>query len=567
MTGRNPLRFALLFAALAAASSLRAQDPPAEEHVHVEEKPSVPKPPKDGALPEIVPDTTMKAHTHAPPLAGEDPPAHRAEPGQVQVYLESLDADGDAAQPEAQPEPRGPIARVAAMARVPEGVSGVKRQHLLTPRQPCASNPEVMCYSERQLEKIADRIGGRWEDLSLVAHQVIPHPLESRAGDVRREDLQPVLDYLGDNQGMIDRIEGLLGQPWSELREEPDRTKQRVMRALRDDPELAQSMRDSWGSLKSQHDAIMSGGNPYHESLMTSGDTIGQKLMSMGPDGQPRPEMSGGEWAGAQPNNPAAHAYVANEALQNGDPAAAAEAARRALELDARNAAALSAMAAAQYELKDFAAAAAAARRALELDPNDAKAAAVLSLAHEMKLGAAPSPASGDSSAALASAAAPWRRVDVGDAKAAEARDAARRAEKMLSSGDYAGARAAIDRALAINPRSAYAHGLRAMAALKAGDAAQALRDAVAGLALDPNDKMALKARAQALLRLGRHAEALVAARAAVAADPRSGFARYLLAEAREANGDRAGALQALREAAALDARYKQIHDAALQVL
>jgi tetratricopeptide (TPR) repeat protein len=86
--------------------------------------------------------------------------------------------------------------------------------------------------------------------------------------------------------------------------------------------------------------------------------------------------------------------------------------------------------------------------------------------------------------------------------------------------GRFGAALAAVERALAAQPRSGPALGLKAALQLERGDAAAALVTCEQALALDPKNGRAQVNRGDALARLGRPAEALAAYDAALAGDP-----------------------------------------------
>ena len=465
----------------------------------------------------------------------------------------------------------------------PGGVAGFLRgsegrneraewEKTIAPDLPCDNDKSKNCfYSIPRLEEIAVSIGKNehMKDIAGLASQVLPHPLK---GDkVDGPDLIDLFEYLGHEQ----RVAKFLGDKvpnWESVKNDP----QALGSALRTLPDEAQQeIRGKLSDLKTQmNEKLTSPGsdnlpNPFHMEIMGKdkfAETV-MKGLDMGP--------SMPTWGGVDQNNPSAWNYDAQNALQAGNAAAAAAAAQKALAIDPQNAQALSTLAAADYDLKDMSAAAQNANKALQFDPNDAQAQAVARLAHDLTgagvsiPGAARQQAASDQggvSAASFGGAPPWRPLKLTSQQEVAAQSAARLAERKLNAGDFAAAKDAADRAIAADPHSAYAYGLKAIAELKQGDTQGGLRDAVAGLALNPSDKMAQKARAQALLKLGRYKEGLLAAEAAVSGDPRSAIAHYLLAEAKAANGDRAGSLEALRRAAALDARYNDLYKASLQV-
>jgi tetratricopeptide (TPR) repeat protein len=413
------------------------------------------------------------------------------------------------------------------------------------------------CYTPAELAEVKSQLARQYPYVKV--EPVIDG--RSAQAPVTRSDIDQLRGYFGAEQlGMQALKERVTPAQWSIIQHgQPDQISA-VFRSLplRDRQALLPFARE----IKSEMRTLMQKGdvNPFHESLAKH-DVIAQKIMSR-LDG---PVMTGPQWQAAEPGNSSGYNYGAQESLERGDPRAAAEQARQALALDPRNAEAFSLLSAAEYDMKQWGEASGAAKKALELDPNDARAQTVLKLAHDPLSGNLAARGGAEREAAALEPA--WRGSQEMEAPQALRADGfARQAEQALSVGDYALASARADAALGVDPRFAYAYGLKAFASIKAGRAAQGLNDAVAGLGIDPHEAMAQKARAQALLRLGRYQEALAAALAAGRDDPKSGLARYFEAAARSGLGDRQGALDALRAAAALDARYAPLLDAALQL-
>ena len=94
----------------------------------------------------------------------------------------------------------------------------------------------------------------------------------------------------------------------------------------------------------------------------------------------------------------------------------------------------------------------------------------------------------------------------------------------LIADQDVAGARAALDKAVALNVNSALALGRRALVLAMVGEAEPAMEDARRALRLSPLDPSSyLPQMAIAIAHLGRreHAEALVWAHKAIAVNPR----------------------------------------------
>jgi tetratricopeptide (TPR) repeat protein len=163
---------------------------------------------------------------------------------------------------------------------------------------------------------------------------------------------------------------------------------------------------------------------------------------------------------------------------------------------------------------------------------------------------------------ALRAAAAAFRRGDLADALAGldavpvdlpDPRVQAFRAALLLAVGRAEEARAALDRALAANPRDARALALQSVVALVTGDTAEAERRARAAVAADP-----ASAAGQIALSYVRQARAalrgaLALAQEAVRVDPDNALAWARLAELRLAFGRLRDAREAADRAAALN--------------
>lgn len=438
----------------------------------------------------------------------------------------------------------------------------IDRGSLLRPDRPCASGGG-QCYSKEQLRRIADLVSKRYPDIGAVASQVLR---AGGGGDIRWRDMHPVLDYLNSEQSALSYVKRTVTpRQWRRIRADPLAFRE-IMPTL-----PASERRQARGKFKvlirKMDPGLMPPGrplNPFHQAL-TKADRFTATVMYVITHRRPMPIHS---WPDREPDNPAAWDYDANLALEDGDPAAAAQYAGRALELSPGSADALSLLSAAQYDQKDFALAAQSARRALAVDPTNAQALAVSRLAHNavgslsLPSLSAQKASPGANPAQDASAAS---RPSLSDQSRLAVLIAEKESLQALNGQDYAAARAAAGRALAADARSASAYGLRAMAELGQNDAEAALADARAGLALDGGDRMSRLALARALLRLNRYGEGLSAARAAIAGDPRNAYARFMAAEAAAGLGRRAESLEALKQAAGLDPRYQKIYEAALQ--
>jgi adenylate cyclase len=111
----------------------------------------------------------------------------------------------------------------------------------------------------------------------------------------------------------------------------------------------------------------------------------------------------------------------------------------------------------------------------------------------------------------------------------------------LIADHDLAGARAALDKAVALNSNSALALGRRALVLAIAGDAAPAMEDAQRALRLSPFDPASyLPQIAIAIAHLGedRHGEAVAWAHKAIAVNPRYPISHVFLIVAECARGN-----------------------------
>jgi len=112
--------------------------------------------------------------------------------------------------------------------------------------------------------------------------------------------------------------------------------------------------------------------------------------------------------------------------------------------------------------------------------------------------------------------------------------------EALLWLGDYDGALALLDEAVALGART-FVHGWRGAAHLKRGDFPKALADLDVAVGLDPKDLEARCWRGEAYRLLGRHAESLRDLDVVIQVAPSDFWAYFNRALARDALGDEAG--------------------------
>jgi len=125
-------------------------------------------------------------------------------------------------------------------------------------------------------------------------------------------------------------------------------------------------------------------------------------------------------------------------------------------------------------------------------------------------------------------------------------------AERKRAFGDLAGAILDIERAIRIDPRSAFAYRARARVLSQMGRFEEAQEAAMEALVLSPNDALAHETLAWARLNLGDYAGAVESASRSLALSPKNAFAYAIRAYAHEKLGDRAERTDDIERAAAL---------------
>ncbi|MBI5247848.1 MAG: protein kinase [Elusimicrobia bacterium] len=131
-------------------------------------------------------------------------------------------------------------------------------------------------------------------------------------------------------------------------------------------------------------------------------------------------------------------------------------------------------------------------------------------------------------------------------------------ARRLMSIGDFAGAVAAAQRALELNPSNAAAHGFLSMIYARKGDYARAIASANAGLALAPHDAALLGSKAYAENRAKRYRDALATSNAFIEADPRNPLGYAYRAHAYGGLGDKDAMMSDIGRAASMDPRFQK---------
>ncbi|MDD5628705.1 MAG: protein kinase [Elusimicrobia bacterium] len=208
------------------------------------------------------------------------------------------------------------------------------------------------------------------------------------------------------------------------------------------------------------------------------------------------------------------------------------------------------------------------ARRALELDPTDQAALALFKLTEGRADSQGGNPAgqvaqagaelkSGAGTGGSGAPGLPTRPALPMSERNPSAENAVQAAKNALALNDMPAAVSQLDRALAADPRSVDAYRLRAMVYARQGKHDSSLRDAEAGLGLAPRDASLLLIKAFDQNRRRQYNEALAAAGTARELDPASVDAVANYAHALGGLGQREQMFDLLEQAAARDARYQ----------
>ena len=277
------------------------------------------------------------------------------------------------------------------------------------------------------------------------------------------------------------------------------------------------------------------------------------------------------------------YTYLGKALNGAGPPGKARQAFDAALERDPKNEEALSGRAQARLNMGDYPGAATDARAALKLNPGDEHALVALKFSEGRTAagssGGAPGAAAAAGAAAEAGANAGGVWPMSGSAQARLSRpgdgaavDAPRRealiaeAKRSLSLGDPRAAAEFLRQAVALDPRSAEALSLSAMADIRLKKYGDALAAAEAGLLLAPKSAALLDSKAAALNAMKDYSAALAAADLAIAANPRDAMGYFNRAWALGGLNDRAGSLAALKTAAELNPQFAPTLEAAMNL-
>jgi tetratricopeptide (TPR) repeat protein len=241
----------------------------------------------------------------------------------------------------------------------------------------------------------------------------------------------------------------------------------------------------------------------------------------------------------------------------------------RVLQIDPKNAGALSGSASADFHLKNYDDAYKFAQAALQLNPSDQNALAVLHFSADRISGAGAAAASvpganssADSTASVAGSpgagpASGGAALAAASVRTPAAAAALRQADAANAIGDAATARAAVERGLAAEPGDPALLARRSALEARAGDWSHSLADAQAALAKDPKNMALLRAEALAQLRTKDYAGAIATANEMLELDPNSADAYALRGQAYGLLGKNDLMQADLDAAARLDPAYK----------
>ena len=269
-------------------------------------------------------------------------------------------------------------------------------------------------------------------------------------------------------------------------------------------------------------------------------------------------------------------------AYKRKDYRAAFEYYRQGYELSPRDVRILLGYGGSAYYLGDTSLAAQAARKALEIEPGDQDALALYHFAKDraptVSLPSAfGGPAEDRTAAAEVSVgaaaparapAAPLASVMPAEQAAAAARSAlfTKDAANALRVRDYPVAYTQASHAIELNAQNAQALNYRAMALTQLSRYQDAVADASAALALAPGNAAILQTRSRAFSHERKYQEGLKDAEETLLRDAANAFAYDSKAFALAGLHDNAGAIEALRSAARIDARFAGRLERALQL-
>ena len=147
-----------------------------------------------------------------------------------------------------------------------------------------------------------------------------------------------------------------------------------------------------------------------------------------------------------------------------------------------------------------------------------------------------------------------------GDSKEGKIQALLQRAQELDLKGDFAGALAAMDQALALNPGNAGIPAARAYVHLQMGDVAKATRDVDAAVKLDPADTVVRSARAALAIVNGQTQDAMDIVNDLIREHPDQASFFELRARVHAEQQNMEQALADLGEALRLEPGYTQIH-------
>lgn len=271
------------------------------------------------------------------------------------------------------------------------------------------------------------------------------------------------------------------------------------------------------------------------------------------------------------------YTYLGKALNGAGPPGKAVAAFDAALQRDPGSDEALSGRAEARLSQGDYPGAVRDAVAALKINPRNDRAYATLRFSEgRVPAGTADwSPPGGHAAAVAAAAPGPGASMggSPGSVAAGASFDAVRRsvslvadARRSLGLGDPGAAIRLLSKAVELNPSSAEALALTAMAQIRLKQYPEALASAAAGLKLAPGNGLLLNAKANALNSMKDYREALASADLAIAADPDDAMAHYNRAWALGGLKDHEGALASLRAAAKLNPQFAPALEAALSL-
>ncbi len=383
------------------------------------------------------------------------------------------------------------------------------------------------CYSPAQLGRVAADLSAQDDDERPYIRSVFSNQSVLGDGNITSAQIQAVWNYFNleeSGKNLIQQDAGNLS------------------------PQDQQQM----ASIVSQLKQDMNGNlfdTPFHAALMDSGDPWADRIMTPA------------QWQQAQPDNPQAYDYGADQSLSEGDYSQAASQAQQALNLDPKNAQAYSLKAQAEYGMGNTVAARADAQNALAIDPGNEAAATTLGAIRAINTAQTGQLAFADiipgGSVGFGRTPSSEEGGLSGVLRNGEATSLVGQAREAMGILDLQTALKKSNQAVRLDPKDPQAYFTRAAVYLRLGSPRAALSDLSRAMKLSPKNASIAALKSFALVKAKRFKDALAAAGAALALDPHNAHAWLFRAMALAGMGRRDAMLDSLENAVRINPRFE----------